>query len=532
MENTNAMSLLEGEVKSAFERIKEDEIKAAYFLSLLKLEPIEDRLLDLYKAWTGDGRVRFQPMAVIKSILLKNLKGIRSYQQLINYLCSHPEESELLGFDKFLPSIQTYSLIRKERIDDGVRELMDFTVRKIRQFSKDKRKHLDIDFPDFISRRGKSRRTIQRYVSGEGGRITRYIKKVILPQLMLPSDSNHKYKNNDLINALGYMAERQLCANQGCNIMRNDERFKDKAPHGRTLLGRLAKIRAAEMYDQITNCYDAIIWVAKSRGLIPSHPVALALDFTDIPYYGRDEGSMVVEGRLERGTTHRYRYAVIKIIDKWGDFFLMGLPVGNYTDKRETIRQLITFARKHVNIKYIVVDRGFFSTKYLSLFEEMGVKYLMPGVKNERVKRLIGEGVRYAQIDMKSTIYRKYRTRIRLLFRKASDGRIVCFATNFKQQQVYGIDLFSLYSRRWNIETGFRVIKHEFMAKTTSTQYRIRMFMFMFSLLLYNIWVIVNAMLNRMLYGRQEGLRLISSKLFMIKFYQACFDYRPPPDGI
>jgi len=69
------------------------------------------------------------------------------------------------------------------------------------------------------------------------------------------------------------------------------------------------------------------------------------------------------------------------------------------------------------------------------------------------------------------------------------------------------------------------------MAKTTSKKYRIRMFLFMFSMLLYNVWVIVNAALNRILYGSQEGLRLISAKLFMIKFYQAYADYEPPPDG-
>jgi hypothetical protein len=341
---------------------------------------------------------------------------------------------------------------------------------------------------------------------------------------MLPSDSNHKYTNNDLVNALGYMAERQICANQGCDLMRNAERFKGKTPHGRTLMGRLAKIRAVEMYDQTMNCFDAVIRLAKSHGLLPSHPVALALDFTDIPYYGHDESPMVVEGRLDRGTCRRYRYAVIKITDKWGDLFLLGLPVGLYADKREIIRKLINFARKHVKIKYVVVDRGFFSTKYLSLFDEMGVRYLMPGVKNNRIKRIMEKGVGYAKISMKSTTRKKYKVRIRLVFRKSRDGRTVCFATNLPPKKVYGMDLFPQYSQRWGIETGFRVIKHQFMAKTTSNQFRIRMFMFMFSMLLYNVWVIVNAALNRMLFGRQEGQRLISSKLFMIKFYQACED--------
>jgi len=88
-------------------------------------------------------------------------------------------------------------------------------------------------------------------------------------------------------------------------------------------------------------------------------------------------------------------------------------------------------------------------------------------------------------------------------------------------------------SRRWNIETGFRVIKHEFMARATSKRYKIGMFLFMFSMLLCNVWAIVNTALSRVLHGRLEGLRLLFAKLFIVKFYQASYvDREPPPDDI
>ena len=523
--------MLEGEIERAFEQVDEEETRVAYLLSLLHLEPIEQRLCDHYKTWIGDRRLRFPPMAVIRSMLLRELKGISSYQQLITYLCRNDDEGRLLGYEKFLPSAQTFSVMKSERIDDEIRNLMDFVIEKIRRFAKENGRHLDIDFLPVSNRRGKSRRTVQRHVSTEGGKVTRYMKKVILPQLMLPPDSNHKYKNDDLVNALGYMAERQICANQGCGLMRHDERFKGKAPHGRTLLGRLAKMHSSEIRTQSIRFFDAVFGLAKSRGLVPTHPVALALDYTDVPYYGDSSEVMVVGGQPERGTYSRHRYAVIKISEKWGDLFLLALPMGVLTDDRKTIRELVEFARQRVCIKHIVVDRGFFSAKYFSLFEGMGIKYLMPGVKNKRIQRLIKKGVANTKITMRSKIT-GHVAQVGLSFRKASDGNMVCFATNLPPLMIYGNDLFSMYSRRWNIETGFRVIKHEFMAKTTSKKYRIRMFLFTFSMLLYNVWVIVNAALNRILYGKQEGLRLVSAKLFMIKFYQAYADYEPPPDGI
>jgi len=531
METTNAESLLEKEIERAFEQVDEDEIRVAYVLSLLHLQPIEKRLFNHYKTWLGDRRIRFLPMAVIKSMLLRELKGIRSYQQLITYLCRNPDESALLGYNKFLPSVQTFSVMKSERIDDEIRGLMDFVIKKIKHSAKENGRPLDIDFTLTGKRRGKSHRTVQRHMSREGGKVTRYIKNVILPHLKLPPDSKHKYKNDDLINALGYMAERQICANQGCNLMRNDKRFKDRAPHGRTLLGRLAKMHSREIWNQSIEFFDAVFRLAKSRGLVPTHPVTLALDYTEIPYYGDVRPVMVVGGKPDRGTCYKHKYAVIKISEKWGDLFLMALPMGFLTDERETVRELLKFAMQRLRIKHIVVDKGFFSTKYLSLFERMKIRYLMPGVRNSRIKRLIKRGVETTKITIRSKLT-GYAAHVNLAFRKARDGNVVCFVTNFPPLMLHGTDLFSMYSRRWNIETGFRVIKHEFMAKTTSKRYRLRMFMFTFSLLLYNIWVIVNAALNRILYGRQEGLRLISAKLFMFKFYQAYTDYEPPPDDI
>ena len=531
METATTSVLLEEEIKKAFEPANKDETRVAFILSLLPLKPIEEMLFKNYKTWTGDGRLKFPPMAVIRSILLKELKSISSYSQLIAYLYANPEESRMIGFDKFLPSTQTFSIMKRERIDAEIRLQIDFVAAKIREFAKENGRDLDIDLIPVSSCRGNSKRTMQRHVSREGGKVTRYMKKVILPLLMLPANDKYRYKNDDLVNALGYMAERQICANQGCNLMREDEQFKGRAPHGRTLLGRLAKLGPEEVRATSFRFFDTVFRLAKSRGLVPSHPVALAMDYTDIPYYGDSNAQMVVEGKPEKGTCHKHRHVVIKISEKWGDLFLLSLPIGAFTKEREAVRALIEFARQRVNISHIVVDKGFFSAKYISLFEEMGVRYLMPGVKNKKVKRFIEEGRTAADITLTSSD-KKYKAHVKLAFRKTPEGHTVCFATNLPSLMAYGSDLFALYSQRWNVETGFRVIKHEFMAKTTSRRYKIRFFFFSFSLLLYNIWVIINSALNRILYGKQEGERLMSAKLFMIKFYEAYADFEPPPDEI
>jgi len=44
------------------------------------------------------------------------------------------------------------------------------------------------------------------------------------------------------------------------------------------------------------------------------------------------------------------------------------------------------------------------------------------------------------------------------------------------------------YSRRWQIENEYKSIKYDFLAKTSSKDYRVRLFYFVFAVLLYNIW--------------------------------------------
>ena len=48
--------------------------------------------------------------------------------------------------------------------------------------------------------------------------------------------------------------------------------------------------------------------------------------------------------------------------------------------------------------------------------------------------------------------------------------------------------VLSAYSRRWQIENGYKSIKNDFLAKTSSNDYRVRLFYFVFAVLLYNIW--------------------------------------------
>ena len=93
------------------------------------------------------------------------------------------------------------------------------------------------------------------------------------------------------------------------------------------------------------------------------------------------------------------------------------------------------------------------------------------------------------------------------------------FATNihFDENDVNLSDrFFNLYSKRWGIETSYRVKKHTFRGKTTSKTYIIRLFYFMFSFLFYNLWILADILLQLHVFGYVKDRHILKSKFFSL----------------
>ena len=60
------------------------------------------------------------------------------------------------------------------------------------------------------------------------------------------------------------------------------------------------------------------------------------------------------------------------------------------------------------------------------------------------------------------------------------------------------------YSRRWQIENEYKSIKGDFLAKTSSKDYRVRLFYFVFAVLLYNIWQLTDFLLKAGVDGEMD----------------------------
>ena len=100
------------------------------------------------------------------------------------------------------------------------------------------------------------------------------------------------------------------------------------------------------------------------------------------------------------------------------------------------------------------------------------------------------------------------------------------FATNLRVTEDNAKILFQEYGKHWGIETSYRV-KQDFKARTTSKKYVVRLFCFMFSACLYNLWILANIMVGLAILKFIPKEPFITAKMFEVMLYTLCFYLDP-----
>ncbi len=74
-------------------------------------------------------------------------------------------------------------------------------------------------------------------------------------------------------------------------------------------------------------------------------------------------------------------------------YTLAAVFVTQLTSKPKMLKELLTKALKYIDghIGCVYVDREFFNVPYISVLEELNLKYLIPAKKNKKIKKLIKE---------------------------------------------------------------------------------------------------------------------------------------------
>jgi IS4 transposase len=184
-----------------------------------------------------------------------------------------------------------------------------------------------------------------------------------------------------------------------------------------------------------------------------------------------------------------------------------------------------------------LLDREFFKIADQKLLNNLRLKYIMPCTAYKNIKDFLeyteapfvvenfemGKGaINYNMVAIKKS---KDDEGFNYDERDGDDEEIKgihAFGTNLpidpNKPEIEGERIANLYRSRWGIETGYRVKTHTFRPKTSSKDYRIRIFYFYFSILMYNLWILADMLVWIALCNKVGETHLIKAKFFRKQF--------------
>ena len=261
--------------------------------------------------------------------------------------------------------------------------------------------------------------------------------------------------------------------------------------------------------------------------------VYLAIDGKKDLYYGKKELFHTRGIKYERGTNQAWEYIVISIVTPI-HLPLMAVRYYQGADLTDLCIELLEYVRTlKLKVNLVLLDRGFRIARLIDYLEskrnKKPWKYLIYAPQDDSVKDYIAQTEEAGKKCVSYTHTFNYGYKKSTW--KPSTTYVVCkdafqdrkgkwhdmvFATNLKPS----FYLVKTYKKRWNIETGFRVME-EARIKTKSNNKLMRLFYFLLRALLCLIWM-VNS-IRKHHYTFKYYLRVVEH---ILRGFDKC---KPPP---
>jgi len=466
---------------------------------------MKEKLSELLKEYTFGLKSKlnnkFSHNSVIRAFIYKKVKNFKSHEELIQFLKNNQEEAFNLGFykdenDKLqLPSKRVFNKYL-QLIPKNIKEDTNELVRTL----KEKQSTLLENFNSHAPLRNK-------------GEAVRKLRKLSETYLKLKLGKNSKYKNQDFINLLIELSrDRSFCEG-----IVDSKKEKEIIPNADTFFFHLKKFTFEEIESICNDLTLTILNIMKKKNQRLGRKVAINIDIHNIPNYCKKLENCIPV-KEERGSIQALSFLCASINLKGHQLVIGVVPIFYRMELEKRLEQLLRIISSRVKIDYINVDRGFDSSWVINLFKEKKIKYLMPKVRTPTVKSWLhkAEGVKARVIGN----FKIKDTKTTLVILEAENGEKIAFSTNLKIHEVLAHHLLSQYSSRWGIENIFKQLKNSLGGKTTSVNYSIRYLYFLFSIALYNLWVLVNIIISLFNFGRIREKPVIKLKTFVSYFLE------------
>ncbi|MDS0477405.1 transposase [Natrinema sp. 1APR25-10V2] len=468
----------------------------------------------------------FEPM--FRAILLAELEDY--YISELRRRLDHPEVAIRLGFDpQDVPRRSTFTRARNNRFAE-LATTIETAARQIRAIAAERGSPIGASFASDEEDRGSSTRTEYRFIRQKTNEVIDEMEQVVFPALNLPRPDNSIYDEEELLSLETLMAIDRLAANNGgdqfgdyldpTGELDSSDPFHEDGPTGETLLEAIKELEPEAISEMVNRAAARILARAKPLKAF-ERPVMLSIDITYVAYYGdRDELVRVQGAPEDKEYDWCHKYATANVVGDNVHFVVAMLPVGDadyhnpdaYPGEKQSyrvgdvVRQLLSIATEQVSARCVLADREFYAGDVIAAFHEYGLKYVIPARRTARVKRFVArmdgevavehEYALYAAVKHGTTQERVVTKLVGLPADEDYDEPQP-FITNLDVDDEIRLDreetkrMIERYRRRGAIETAYKKIK-EFTAWTTSKAFEVRLFHFGFGVLLYNMWLLVD----------------------------------------
>lgn len=235
----------------------------------------------------------------------------------------------------------------------------------------------------------------------------------------------------------------------------------------------------------------------------------IAIDLTLIPYHGQphQDKQEIYRSTPKSGTTHFHAYATAAVVHQGHRYTLALLRVEHGTKMKEVVEQLLKIVRSRgVKIRYLLLDKGFFSVEMISYLQRTGLGFIIPAMVRGRKPKGRKKATGLRALQKKKNGYYRHTLTGKVSGKPRSAGVTICVASKSYQQKktgkrrtkklmyvVWKVRLMprairEMYRKRFGIETSYRQM-HEARIKTCSRDPRVRLLFVGIALVLRNVWV-------------------------------------------
>jgi hypothetical protein len=253
-----------------------------------------------------------------------------------------------------------------------------------------------------------------------------------------------------------------------------------------------------------------------NRALASKLPKALqrksrivAIDLTLIPYHGQPayDEKEIYRSQAKSGTTHFHAYATAVVVHKGHRYTLALTRVSYGEPMKDVVQRLLRIVRRRgVKIRFLLLDKGFFSVAVISYLKRAGHGFILPAVPRGRkpkgpqpatgLRALLKRNHGYYPHTLHSNIGGK---------RRSSDITICVASKGYTEKKtgkrrrkklLYAVwkvrrtprEIRETYRKRFGIETSYRQM-NEARIKTCTRDPGQRLLFVGIALVLRNVWV-------------------------------------------